>query len=99
MNRDFRELQEKAFIVLPYLKIIHGSRLLVKDMTVYSLKMFNRDLTDPMCLTNALKTLDNLYHCGLYKFLAIEDRDNDQKLSRYEFTNALDVSLRLSDLR
>uniref|UniRef100_A0A5K3FFH2 Ubiquitin-like domain-containing protein n=1 Tax=Mesocestoides corti TaxID=53468 RepID=A0A5K3FFH2_MESCO len=93
VNRDFKLLVDKAYNVLPNLRVIYGSKLITNDLTVYSLKLYAPHDSQPKKWLRALQNLQRMTNRPLLSFLNDADIDNDKLLSRYETTKALEVRI------
>lgn len=93
MNDDFKILLDKSFKLLPNLRVIYGSRLSTNDLTTYSLKMYAPAGDPPKKWLIALHQLQNRTNRPILPYLMEADTDKDMKLSRWETTKALEVSL------
>nr|CDS16856.1 leucine rich repeat containing protein [Echinococcus granulosus] len=94
VNDDFKILVDKSFKLLPNLRVIHGSKLTVNDLTTYSLKMYAPTGTPPKRWLIAMHQLQNKTNRPLLPFLIEADMDKDMKLSRWETTKALELYFR-----
>ncbi|VDK39838.1 unnamed protein product [Taenia asiatica] len=95
VNDEFRILLDKSFKLLPSLRVIHGSKLTNNDLAIYSLKMYAPAGAPPKKWLIAMRQLQNRTRRPILPYLIEADADKDMKLSRWETTKALEVSLYL----
>ncbi|VDM16463.1 unnamed protein product [Hydatigera taeniaeformis] len=99
VNDDFKILLDKSFKLLPNLRVIYGSKLTIKDLTIYSLKMYAPAADSPKKWLLTMRQLEKRINRPILPFLMEADMDKDMKLSRWETTKALEVSLSLIPLK
>ncbi|KAL7064575.1 hypothetical protein AAHC03_04674 [Spirometra sp. Aus1] len=91
VNESFRLLEGQALTALPDLTIVYGPKSRNKELSWYSLSFYVRDPSEPRKYTTVIKKIGRMFHKDFKPFLLRADEDNDMKLSRPEFTQALEV--------
>ncbi|KAL5110202.1 hypothetical protein TcWFU_004135 [Taenia crassiceps] len=94
VNDEFKILLDKAFKLLPNLRVIHGSRLTNNDLATYSLKMYVSAGVPSKKWLIAMRQLQKRIGRPVLPFLMKADMDKDMKLSRWETTKALELYFR-----
>ncbi|VDN22686.1 unnamed protein product [Dibothriocephalus latus] len=93
VNESFRLLHGQALTALPELTIVCGPKSLNRELAWYSLSFYVQDPSEPHKYTAVVKSFARIFHKDFKPFLLRADQDNDMKLSRPEFTQALEVGL------